>query len=50
MQHLNHLEELVQEWRNSIANALELRLSCPKPIDLILFYLILSYRISYTQL
>ena len=50
MQHLNHLDELVQEWRNPIANALELRLSCPKPIDLILFYLILSYRIPYTQL
>ena len=26
-----YIDELVQEWRNSIANALELRLSCTNP-------------------
>ena len=28
---INHIDGLMQERRNSIANALELRLSCTKP-------------------
>ena len=31
MQRLNHVDVLLQERRNSIANALELRFSCTNP-------------------
>ena len=36
-QYLNDVDGLVQETRNSIANALELHLSCTYPFDMLLF-------------
>ena len=41
-----HIDELVQERRNSIANALELRLSCTNPSTYTSFYIVILSNIT----
>ena len=40
--HLHHVDGLVQERWNSSALAMELRLSCTKPIDVMIINLVLA--------